>query len=140
MPKRAHYGDAGIDLYSTYDLKLHPGCRRTVSTGIAIAIPYGMVGLIHPRSGVAASIGLSIVNSPGTIDSGYRGEIKVPLINLDPSVPIYIKRGDRIAQILIQQVELINIIEAESFGSSLLLPISRGKKGNGSSGRGKNFD
>ena len=84
MPSRAHDGDAGIDLFSAVDVELAPGHRALVPTGIAVAIPYGMVGLVHPRSGLAARVGLSIVNSPGTIDAGYRGEIKVALINLDP--------------------------------------------------------
>ena len=84
MPSRAHDGDAGVDLFSALDVELGPGQRALVPTGIAVAIPYGMVGLVHPRSGLAARVGLSIVNSPGTIDAGYRGEIKVALINLDP--------------------------------------------------------
>ena len=100
LPSRAHDGDAGVDLYSADDVELMPGQRALVSTGIAVAIPHGMVGLIHPRSGLAARVGLSIVNSPGTIDAGYRGEIKVALINLDPAEPIVIRRGDRIAQLL----------------------------------------
>ena len=84
MPSRAHDGDAGVDLFSAHDVELAPGQRALVPTGIAVAIPHGMVGLVHPRSGLAARVGLSIVNSPGTIDAGYRGEIKVSLINLDP--------------------------------------------------------
>ena len=84
-------------------------------TGIAVAIPVGMVGLVHPRSGLAARVGLSIVNSPGTIDAGYRGEIKVSLINLDPATPIVVHRGDRIAQLLVQRVELVDLVEVSSF-------------------------
>ena len=84
MPSRAHDGDAGVDLYSAVDVELAPGRARPGAHGIAVAIPHGMVGLVHPRSGLAARVGLSIVNSPGTIDAGYRGEIKVTLINLDP--------------------------------------------------------
>ena len=108
-------GDAGVDLYSAEDLDLQPGRRALVGTGIAVAIPHGMVGLVHPRSGLAARVGLSIVNSPGTIDAGYRGEIKVALINLDPSTPITIRRGDRIAQLLVQRVELPELVEVASF-------------------------
>ncbi len=100
MPARAHDGDAGVDLYSAVDVLLPPGERALVATGVAVAIPHGMVGLVHPRSGLANRVGLSIVNSPGTIDAGYRGEIKVALINLDPNQPIAIHRGDRIAQLL----------------------------------------
>ena len=101
LPTRAHAGDAGVDLYSAVDIVLTPGRRALVPTGIAIAIPYGMVGLIHPRSGLATRVGLSIVNTPGTVDAGYRGEIKVTLINLDPEEPIIVRRGDRIAQLLV---------------------------------------
>ena len=86
MPARAHDGDAGVDLYSAVDVYIAPGRRALVPTGIAVAIPYGMVGLVHPRSGLAMRVGLSIVNSPGTIDAGYRGELKVALINTDPDV------------------------------------------------------
>ena len=88
MPSRAHDGDAGVDLFSALDVELAPGQRALVPTGIAVAIPHGMVGLVHPRSGLAARVGLSIVNSPGTIDAGYRGEVKVALINLDPQEPL----------------------------------------------------
>ncbi len=134
MPARAHDGDAGVDLYSTEDVELAPGHRALVSTGIAVAIPYGMVGLVHPRSGLAARAGLSIVNSPGTIDAGYRGEIKVALINLDPDTPIAIHRGDRIAQLVIQRVELPELIEVASFDEAGLADTTRGHGGHGSSG------
>jgi dUTP pyrophosphatase len=93
-----------------------------------------MVGLVHPRSGLAARVGLSIVNSPGTIDAGYRGEIKVALINLDPTVPIVIRRGDRIAQLLIQRVELPELVEVASFDEAGLADTTRGQGGHGSSG------
>jgi len=105
-----------------------------VSTGIAVAIPEGMVGLVHPRSGVAARVGLSIVNSPGTIDAGYRGEIKISLINLDPAEPIHIGRGDRIAQLLVQRVELPELVEVSSFDEAGLGDTTRGEGGHGSSG------
>ncbi|ORA31336.1 dUTP diphosphatase [Mycobacterium aquaticum] len=134
MPARAHDGDAGVDLYSAQDVQLAPGQRALVPTGVAVAIPHGMVGLVHPRSGLAARVGLSIVNSPGTIDAGYRGEIKVSLINLDPETPIAINRGDRIAQLLVQRVELPELVEVTSFDEAGLADTSRGAGGHGSSG------
>ena len=134
MPSRAHDGDAGIDLCSALDVELAPGHRQLVPTGIAVAIPYGMVGLVHPRSGLAARVGLSIVNSPGTIDAGYRGEIKVALINLDPGTPITVHRGDRIAQLLVQRVELPELVEVTSFDEAGMADTSRGDGGHGSSG------
>jgi dUTP pyrophosphatase len=134
MPSRAHDGDAGVDLCSAVDVVLAPGRRALVPTGIAVAIPHGMVGLVHPRSGLAARVGLSIVNSPGTIDAGYRGEIKVALINLDPEEPIVVRRGDRIAQLLVQRVELPDLVEVTSFDEAGLADTSRGDGGHGSSG------
>ncbi|MDL9947731.1 dUTP diphosphatase [Gordonia sp. ABSL11-1] len=129
LPTRAHPGDAGVDLCSTIDLELAPGRRQLVPTGIAIALPVGTVGLIHPRSGLAARAGLSIVNTPGTIDAGYRGEIKVCLINLDSAETITIGRGDRIAQLLVQRVELPDFVEVDELDET-----SRGAGGYGSSG------
>ena len=134
MPSRAHEGDAGVDLYSAIDVELGPGQRALVPTGIAVAIPHGMVGLIHPRSGLAARVGLSIVNSPGTVDAGYRGEIKVCLINHDPREEIVLRRGDRIAQLLLQRVELPDLVEVVSFDEVGLAGTSRGDGGHGSSG------
>ncbi|MCV7300129.1 dUTP diphosphatase [Mycobacterium barrassiae] len=134
MPSRAHDGDAGVDLYSAVDVQLAPGERALVPTGIAVAIPHGMVGLVHPRSGLAARVGLSIVNSPGTIDAGYRGEVKVALINLDPREPIVVNRGDRVAQLLVQRVELPELVEVTSFDEAGLAETSRGDGGHGSSG------
>ena len=134
MPTRAHDGDAGVDLYSASDVELGPGERALVPTGVAVAIPHGMVGLVHPRSGLAARVGLSIVNSPGTIDAGYRGEVRVSLINLDPRTPIVINRGDRIAQLLVQRVELPELVEVTSFDDAGLADTSRGAGGHGSSG------
>jgi dUTP pyrophosphatase len=134
MPGRAHDGDAGVDLFSAHDVDLAPGQRALVGTGIAVAIPHGMVGLVHPRSGLAARVGLSIVNSPGTIDAGSRGEIKVALINLDPATPITIRRGDRIAQLLVQRVELPELVEVVSFDEAGLADTTRGEGGYGSSG------
>jgi dUTP pyrophosphatase len=134
MPSRAHDGDAGVDLFSALDVELAPGQRALVPTGIAVAVPHGMVGLVHPRSGLAARVGLSIVNSPGTIDAGYRGEIKVALINLDQKTPIVVHRGDRIAQLLVQRVELPELVEVTSFDEAGLADTSRGDGGHGSSG------
>lgn len=130
LPARAHRGDAGVDLYSTDDVVLAPGERALVGTGIALALPLGTVGLIHPRSGLAAKEGLSIVNAPGTVDADYRGEIKVCLINLDPTIPITLTRGTRIAQLLIQQVELADFVEVEELDDTV-----RGAGGHGSTGR-----
>ncbi|GAB3234398.1 dUTP diphosphatase [Mycolicibacterium hippocampi] len=134
LPSRAHDGDAGVDLYSAQDIELGPGERALVPTGVAVAIPFGMVGLVHPRSGLAARVGLSIVNSPGTVDAGYRGEVKVSLINLDPRTPIVVRRGDRIAQLLVQRVELPELIEVTSFDEAGLADTTRGDGGHGSSG------
>jgi dUTP pyrophosphatase len=134
LPSRAHDGDAGVDLYSAEDLELAPGHRALVRTGVAVAVPHGMVGLVHPRSGLAARVGLSIVNSPGTVDAGYRGEIKVSLINLDPATPIVVHRGDRIAQLLVQRVELLELVEVSSFDEAGLADTTRGEGGHGSSG------
>jgi len=103
-PQYALPGDAGADLSTTVEVILEPGQRQLVPTGIAVAIPTGYAGFIHPRSGLAVRAGLSVVNAPGTIDAGYRGEIKVPLINLDPSETIHLQRGERIAQLVIQPV------------------------------------
>jgi dUTP pyrophosphatase len=134
LPTRAHAGDAGVDLYAAVDVELAPGQRALVGTGIAVAIPVGMVGLVHPRSGLAFKTGLSIVNTPGTIDAGYRGEIKVCLINLDTAEPIRIRRGDRIAQLIVQRVELPDLVEVASFEDAGLMDTTRGAGGHGSSG------
>jgi len=104
-PSYAHPGDAGADLRARVDVELAPGERRLVPTGVSIALPFGYVALIHPRSGLATKHGLTIVNAPGTVDAGYRGEISVTLLNTDVSEPISLKRGDRIAQMVIQRVE-----------------------------------
>src|SRR5512143_3785138 len=105
IPEYAHPGDAGADLVTTVDVHLEPGERALVPTGVAIALPDGYVALVHPRSGLAARFGVSIVNAPGTVDAGYRGEISVLLVNLDPREPVDLRRGDRVAQLVIQQVE-----------------------------------
>ncbi|APT84889.1 dUTP diphosphatase [Corynebacterium aquilae] len=129
LPRRAHRGDAGVDLYATTDATLQPGQRQLIPTGIALAMPLGYVGLIHPRSGLALKHGLSVVNTPGTIDADYRGEIKVCLINHDTAEPIHITRGDRIAQLLIQKVELVDFTEVEELDTT-----DRGTGGYGSTG------
>ncbi|KAF0847605.1 deoxyuridine 5'-triphosphate nucleotidohydrolase [Nocardia caishijiensis] len=129
MPKRAHPGDAGVDLCTTEDVIIEPGERVLVGTGIALALPVGTVGLIHPRSGLAAKAGLSVVNTPGTIDAGYRGEIKVCLINHDPRTAVELRRGDRIAQLLVQRVELVEFTEVDDLDDT-----ARGAGGYGSSG------
>jgi dUTP pyrophosphatase len=105
VPSYAHPGDAGADLVTSIDVTLAPGERAVVPTGVAIALPDGYAGFVHPRSGLAARAGLALVNAPGTIDAGYRGEIKVILVNLDPRTPIELRRGDRIAQLVVQRVE-----------------------------------
>ncbi|MGY2703866.1 dUTP diphosphatase [Nocardioides sp. HB32] len=129
LPAYAHPGDAGADLLTTIDVSLAPGERGLVPTGIALALPEGYVALVHPRSGLAARHGLSIVNSPGTVDAGYRGEIKVMLINHDPLEPIHLRRGDRIAQLVIQRVERARFIEVGELPDSV-----RGAGGYGSTG------
>ena len=129
LPAYAHPGDAGADLCTTVDVRLEPGERALVPTGIAIALPEGYVGLVHPRSGLAARCGLSIVNAPGTVDAGYRGEVKVLLINLDPSQPVVLSRGDRIAQLVLQRVEHAVFTEVEALADSV-----RGAGGHGSTG------
>ena len=129
IPQRAHPGDAGVDLCSTVDVTIDPGDRILVGTGIAVALPEGTVGLIHPRSGLAAKSGLSVVNTPGTVDAGYRGEIKVCLINHDTATPIHIRRGDRIAQLVVQRVELVDFVEVTDLDET-----SRGAGGYGSTG------
>lgn len=128
-PAYAHPGDAGADLVSTDDIVLAPGQRATVGTGVAIALPDGYVAFVVPRSGLAAKHGITIVNAPGTIDAGYRGEIKVTLINTDPRETVRLKRGDRIAQLVIQRVEKAAFYEVERLPGS-----SRGANGFGSTG------
>jgi dUTP pyrophosphatase len=129
LPSYAHPGDAGADLVTTHDLTLKPGERRLASTGIAIALQDGYAAFVHPRSGLAARHGLSIVNAPGTVDAGYRGEIKVCLVNLDPSEPVTLHRGDRIAQLVIQRVEKARFVAVERLPGS-----ARGDGGYGSTG------
>jgi dUTP pyrophosphatase len=128
-PSYAHPGDAGADLTSAVDIELAPGQRALVPTGIAVALPDGYAAFVHPRSGLAVRAGVGVVNAPGTVDAGYRGEISVLLINHDPTERVRLRRGDRIAQLVIQRVEKARFLEVK------LLPGSaRGEGGYGSTG------
>ena len=129
VPKRAHRGDAGVDLHSVEDLTIAPGERALVKTGIALALPLGTVGLIHPRSGLAAKHGITIVNAPGTVDADYRGELMVCLLNTDKDTPFEITRGMRIAQLVVQRVELPDFVEVDELDETV-----RGAGGYGSTG------
>ena len=129
LPAYAHPGDAGADLVTTVDVSLAPGERSLVPTGVALAVPDGYVALVHPRSGLAARHGLSIVNTPGTIDAGYRGEVKVLLVNHDLREPIELRRGDRVAQLVFQRVEHAAFVEVQALDDS-----ARGSGGYGSTG------
>lgn len=129
LPVYSQPGDAGMDLYAVKDYYLPPGERYLMATGIALAIPHGYAGFVHPRSGLAAKHGISVVNAPGTVDSGYRGEIKVNLINLDLARGFQIDRGDRIAQIVFQPVVQVSLEEVERLPDSV-----RGDGGHGSTG------
>lgn len=128
-PSYARPGDAGADLCCAADVVLRPGERALVGTGVALALPDGWAGFVHPRSGLAARTGLSVVNAPGTVDAGYRGEILVCLINLDPRAEIRLRRGDRIAQLVVQRVERARFVEVEALPTS-----ARGSAGHGSTG------
>lgn len=129
LPTYAKDGDAGADLTSVAEVTLAPGERALVPTGVAIALPPGWVGLVHPRSGLAARHGVSVVNAPGTVDSGYRGEILVNLVNLDRERGVTLAAGDRIAQLVLQEVGTGDFVEVDSLPGSL-----RGETGHGSSG------
>jgi len=131
LPSYAHPGDAGADLHTTVDVTLGPGERAMVPTGLSIALPDGYVALVHPRSGLAARHGISVVNTPGTIDAGYRGEITVMLINHDPRESVTLSRGDRIAQLVIQRFERARFVEVGVLPESV-----RGTGGYGSTGTG----
>ncbi len=130
LPRFAKPGDAGADLYARIDLTLAPGERALMPTGIAIALPPGFAAFIHPRSGLAIRDGLSMVNAPGTVDASYRGEIQVILVNMDRTNAISIKRGDRVAQIIIQRIENVNFVPV-----SQLPGTERGSGGFGSTGK-----
>ena len=129
VPAYAHDDDAGADLHSAEDVVLAPGARRLVRTGVALALPEGYAGFVHPRSGLAHRHGLTVVNAPGTVDAGYRGEVCVNLLNTDPTVPVTIARGDRIAQLVVQRVARARFVETDQ------LPTTRrGTGGHGSTG------
>lgn len=129
LPRYAHEGDAGLDLYSSEDCTIEPGERRLIGTGIAVAIPEGHAGFVQPRSGLAIKQGLSLVNTPGLIDAHYRGEIKVIAINLDPATPIEVRRGDKIAQLVIQPISRCELDEVAELDAT-----ARGEGGFGSTG------
>jgi dUTP pyrophosphatase len=130
LPSRAHEGDAGLDLHASEAAHIGPGERWSVATGVAIEIPDGHAGLVLPRSGLAREHGIALVNAPGLIDSGYRGEISVLLLNTDPAETFRVEPGDRIAQLVIAPVAAVEPVEADSLAES-----ARGDGGFGSSGR-----
>ncbi len=129
VPAYAHPGDAGADLVAAADVELPPGGRKLVPTGVAIALPDGYVGLVHPRSGLAHRLGVTVLNAPGTVDAGYRGEIFVNLVNHDPAATVTIARGDRIAQLLVQRVEQARFRVVDELPETV-----RGAGGHGSTG------
>src|SRR5450631_4008223 len=129
VPERAHPGDAGVDLYAAAEIELRPGERALVPTGVAIALPDGYAAFVHPRSGLAARYGVTLVNAPGTIDAGYRGEIKVIVVNLDPRNTVSFAAGDRICQLVIQRVERAEFQEVAELPGA-----GRGVAGHGSTG------
>lgn len=129
VPSYSTDGDAGADLTSVADLTIDPGERALVPTGVAVALPSGTVGLVHPRSGLAARHGVTVVNAPGTVDSGYRGEVLVNLVNLDPREPFTVRVGDRIAQLVVQHHLHADFTVADSLPGS-----ARGETGHGSTG------
>jgi dUTP pyrophosphatase len=130
LPTRAHEGDAGLDLYAFEAAHIGPGERWSIGTGIAVEIPVGHAGLVLPRSGIAREHGISLVNSPGLIDAGYRGELRVLLLNTDPAETFRVAAGDRIAQLVIAPIVLADPVEAPELAES-----ARGDGGFGSSGR-----
>ncbi|KAA9393454.1 dUTP diphosphatase [Kocuria coralli] len=130
LPAHARPGDAGMDLRARTDVVLQPGQRALIPTGIAIAVPAGWAGFVNPRSGLAAKHGITVVNAPGTVDSGYRGEIKVTLLNTDLTEAFEISRGDRIAQLVLQRVAVVDVVEVDQLDET-----ERGRQGFGSSGR-----
>lgn len=129
LPSYAYEGDAGLDLRASEDVTLQPFERRLIPTGLAVAIPEGYAGFVQPRSGMALKRGLSMANTPGLIDAHYRGELKVVAINLDPKEAIHIERGERIAQLVIQQVPIVDLEEVDELDDT-----DRGAGGFGSSG------
>lgn len=130
LPSYAHGGDAGLDLLAAEDCVLAPGQRAAIPTGVAVAIPEGHAGFVHARSGRALNEGLAVVNAPGLIDSGYRGEIKVIVVNLDPAREIKVGRGEKIAQLVVKEVAAVELVEVDDLPAS-----ERGPGGFGSTGR-----
>lgn len=130
LPVRAHPGDAGLDLAAADGVVLAPGARVAVPTGLVVAVPHGWVGLVHPRSGMALRQGVTVVNAPGTIDAGYRGEVKVAVVNLSDQV-VELAAGTRIAQLVVQRVELCTVVEVDDLASDA---TARGDGGFGSTG------
>ena len=131
LPTTAHPGDAGLDLHAVEDVTLAPGQRAAIGTGIALALPAGFAAFVHPRSGLALKHGITMVNAPGTIDAGYRGEVRVLLLNSDPAQAVHLRRGDRIAQLVVQRVAEVVLHEVERLPGS-----HRGDGGFGSTGTG----
>jgi dUTP pyrophosphatase len=129
LPAYSHPGDAGADLVAAEDVELAPGARHAVRTGVALAIPEGYVGLVHPRSGLAARLGVTVLNAPGTVDAGYRGEVLVILVNHDRVASVKISRGDRIAQLVVQRVERARFQVVDELDDT-----ARGAGGHGSTG------
>jgi dUTP pyrophosphatase len=129
LPLYAMPGDAGADIVTAADVMLQPGERAVLPTGLAIAVPEGFAAFVHPRSGLAARVGLGIVNAPGTIDAGYRGEVKLIVINHDTAAPLHLARGERVAQIVVQRVEHAEFREVDELPAS-----ARGSGGHGSTG------
>jgi dUTP pyrophosphatase len=129
LPTRAHDSDAGLDLYSAEGARIVPGARATVGTGLAVAVPEGLAGLVLPRSGLALKHGVTLVNSPGLIDPGYRGEVLVVLLNTDGTTDFHVSPGDRIAQLLLVPIATVSPLEADALDQSV-----RGSGGFGSSG------
>jgi dUTP pyrophosphatase len=130
LPSYAHPGDAGADLYTAVDAVIEPGERVVLPTGLALALPDGYAAFVHPRSGLAARCGVALPNSPGTVDAGYRGEVKVIVVNLDRNAPVVLRRGDRIAQLVLQRVERARFHEVAELPGT-----ARGGGGFGSTGR-----
>jgi len=134
LPQRAHPGDAGCDLFAATGVELAPGQRAVVPTGVAIALPDGYAAFVHPRSGLAARHGVTLVNAPGTVDAGYRGEIRVTLLNTDPERSVRFERGDRIAQLVVQRVERPVFLEVEVLPGSARVEGGFGSTGGHSAG------
>lgn len=129
LPAYAREHDAGLDLFAADDVAIEPGHRALVGTGLAVEIPPGFMGAVHPRSGLAHRHGVTVLNAPGTVDAGYRGEIKVNLVNLDPEVAFQVRRGDRIAQLVLVPVAAARLVEVDVLSDSV-----RGDTGHGDSG------